>query len=633
MKKKIAVFANGWNSENLENFMNGVMKGLPPQSADLFMFLSYASYASNEVDRKSESCIYDLPNLKKYDGAIIFGAGLNFPEVIEDISKRCMDARIPVVSMGVKKPGFVYIGVDNFIGMKSLCSHIIEQHGVKSIKFVAGSAENEDSNARLTAVKTAMEEHGLKFDDKDVFYSNWETREATDYVEKLVKSDELPDALVCANDPLALAISIKLEELGKSAPEDVILTGFDYLFESQVFYPSIASVDQDFESMGAKAASMLMSLFNKEKIYTTWISPCRFIPGESCGCKNCRNEEELRHKALRMAYTTRVLNGYKRGRMDAMAFATLDSDKYSNLSEKLRNVFERSNGREGDTFYILMDPLFASLAYDSVDTLPKYSFNEQMDIITAKTNSKPVTDIDFDDDDLIPGYDESGDNHVYTFMPIYLQSFVCGYMVFRDLLEYFGDTTFEEFHKTFNNTLERYRQSLQVNALNSRLSELMQKDPLTGVRNRTAFEECKTNIDMSIMAGDCADYSVAMFDINNLKIVNDELGHEFGDVYIKNCCRFICESFKHSPVFRIGGDEFVALISNDDYLHREKLLSGFRKNMKDISADVPLIDRISIASGMSDLIQGKDCSIGDALTRADALMYENKVIMKNGNVR
>jgi GGDEF domain-containing protein len=54
-----------------------------------------------------------------------------------------------------------------------------------------------------------------------------------------------------------------------------------------------------------------------------------------------------------------------------------------------------------------------------------------------------------------------------------------------------------------------------------------------------------------------------MFDLNDLKHINDRYGHERGDEYIVNCCRLICQVFKHSPVFRIGGDEFVALLRGE----------------------------------------------------------------------
>ena len=82
VKKRIAVFANGWNAENLSNFMMGLEKSAKPESMDFFVFLSFASYGYNELNRKAEALVYELPDLKSFDALIIFGPGLNFQDVI-----------------------------------------------------------------------------------------------------------------------------------------------------------------------------------------------------------------------------------------------------------------------------------------------------------------------------------------------------------------------------------------------------------------------------------------------------------------------------------------------------------------------------------------------------------------------
>ena len=115
-------------------------------------------------------------------------------------------------------------------------------------------------------------------------------------------------------------------------------------------------------------------------------------------------------------------------------------------------------------------------------------------------------------------------------------------------------------------------------------------------------------------------------------MINDMYGHEKGDTYIKNSCRLICNTFKHSPVFRIGGDEFVSIAQNDDYEKRHELLSGMREHMKVLKEkgdSVPLTERISIASGMAEYDRTLDEDFSSIFKRADELMYENKYNMKN----
>ena len=120
-----------------------------------------------------------------------------------------------------------------------------------------------------------------------------------------------------------------------------------------------------------------------------------------------------------------------------------------------------------------------------------------------------------------------------------------------------------------------------------------------------------------------------MFDVNNLKLVNDSMGHDAGDDYLIRACKLICNVFKHSPVYRIGGDEFVAILSGEDYDNRKELLNKLNSLMSPYSDKAPLpSDYISVACGISEYIYPRDCSIVDIIKRADEKMYEVKAEMK-----
>ena len=150
------------------------------------------------------------------------------------------------------------------------------------------------------------------------------------------------------------------------------------------------------------------------------------------------------------------------------------------------------------------------------------------------------------------------------------------------------------------------------------------KDALTNVRNVNAYTEVKEKIEKDIKEGKAPDFGVAVFDLNNLKLVNDTLGHEAGDKYIQDSCQMICSIFKHSPVFRIGGDEFVAILYNDDYRYREALLSHF-KEMVDKNQ---IVGGPVIAAGISLYDSGNDTRFDDVFTRADSTMYTRKRELK-----
>ena len=148
---------------------------------------------------------------------------------------------------------------------------------------------------------------------------------------------------------------------------------------------------------------------------------------------------------------------------------------------------------------------------------------------------------------------------------------------------------------------------------------------MTGVRNRSAYESYMLSLKDRVASGDSAETAFVMFDLNDLKVVNDTYGHEIGDEYIKNGCALICETFSHSIVFRIGGDEFFSVLWGRDFDNREKLLERFKKELASkASADLSPQDKVSIACGMITYDSKTGESVDDALKRADEAMYEDK---------
>lgn len=152
-------------------------------------------------------------------------------------------------------------------------------------------------------------------------------------------------------------------------------------------------------------------------------------------------------------------------------------------------------------------------------------------------------------------------------------------------------------------------------------------DELTGVRNKNAFKEYSESIENKLKNG-VKDYrfAIIMCDMNDLKLINDTRGHNFGDEAIQRTSRMICNIFAHSPIFRIGGDEFVIILNDRDYDNREVLL----ENLKEESS----INRRSrsgpvVACGMAVYEPETDDDFSKVFERADKAMYENKKKVKS----
>ena len=154
--------------------------------------------------------------------------------------------------------------------------------------------------------------------------------------------------------------------------------------------------------------------------------------------------------------------------------------------------------------------------------------------------------------------------------------------------------------------------------------KLAYKDTLTGVKNYNAYFEAEQDINERIENGELKEFGVLVFDVNGLKTMNDTYGHEAGDRLLQDACRMICKTFKHSPVFRIGGDEFVALLEGQDYENRESLLHDF-----DSQVEMNLQNGTTVvASGLDTFRSSEDKTYRQVFERADARMYERKSILK-----
>lgn len=161
----------------------------------------------------------------------------------------------------------------------------------------------------------------------------------------------------------------------------------------------------------------------------------------------------------------------------------------------------------------------------------------------------------------------------------------------------------------------------QVNDLN----KLVYFDKLTSVRNKGGFDVHLNDIQSRIDGGGQVEFGIVILDCNNLKQINDQYGHDKGDVYLQTASRLICRVYKFSPVFRIGGDEFAVILQNEDYRNRSSLIELFKRNEAMVTAAAENEwDKVSVAIGMADYEPQVHQTVDDVVREADQKMYENK---------
>ncbi|MCR5177642.1 MAG: substrate-binding domain-containing protein [Lachnospiraceae bacterium] len=630
-KKKIAIFAIGWCCEILGQFLRGMKAELSDKETDMFLFLCYPLMVDTEAAQHGQLNIFNLPDLKNFDGVVIFASSINYIATMQELFERCRKLDVPVIVQGTKYGGYNTLSSDNYTATRILCEHLLDKHGVKDIIFFGGSENSYDSVIRLKAIQDVLEERGVTDYIREIFYTEWENARVNKYLIEHCADEnwKVPDAFICANDGLAMQTCTSLSDHGYTVPDDVKVTGFDHIDESQVFYPAICSVDQLFENTGRICAELWYDLSRGIKRDKDIETPCEFIPGESCGCSDIYNNDDIRREAGRAAFFARAQNNYFSRKLNAIDNTILGSESYEEFRRQLNAMYTADHDYEGDTFHFLLDSRFGLSLHNSDIHMMTTGYSGHMDVIYSTEDGVPYGSDSFSSKELIPGYTGTGPCHLYTFLPIHSGDDAYGYVVFQDQIEKIYNHILQTYQDRLSMAMDKFRRALCLNLLNEQLWDLMKKDPLTNVSNRIAYEAKERELQAEIEIDGNEGFAIAMFDINDLKTVNDTLGHDAGDMYIIRCCRLICRIFSHSPVYRMGGDEFLAVLTGDDFRKRAVLAAKLKRYMSNVVHQDPTDQTfISIACGLADYDPSTDSFVEDVVKRADTEMYRNKREMK-----
>ena len=187
-------------------------------------------------------------------------------------------------------------------------------------------------------------------------------------------------------------------------------------------------------------------------------------------------------------------------------------------------------------------------------------------------------------------------------------------------LEYNGRDEVGTLTRTFKRMAEHMK--AHISDLNKRVFV----DALTSVRNKGAFTAYIEDMQKKLTENPSDnEFAIGVFDCDDLKTVNDRYGHDKGDIYLKTATRLICKVFQHSPVFRIGGDEFAVVLRNDDFKNRDELIDKFDADAAEICAAAKNAwEKVHVAMGFAIYDPKQDHSVVDTVRRADKVMYENK---------
>lgn len=176
----------------------------------------------------------------------------------------------------------------------------------------------------------------------------------------------------------------------------------------------------------------------------------------------------------------------------------------------------------------------------------------------------------------------------------------------------------------FADALRKERDCFRKNS--SQINDIAYRDPLTGVGNSAAYREAVMKLNGKIRKS-IPKFTVIVFDINNLKKVNDGYGHNFGDILITSASKLIRDTFEPNGIYRIGGDEFCVILEDDNASMYNELLNDFAKSVERFNNSAQARLPVSVASGYSQYTSDDD-NYMSVFRRADSAMYHNKEEMK-----
>lgn len=248
---KIAVLIGGILYDSQKSLLEGIMDYAKEEGMNVFVFTCGGDVYTMNDHNLGEFQIYNLPDLTAYDGVIVAPNTIQNESVVEDLKKKLASLSAPVISIDAKLEDFVSFEVDNQKSMYDMTEHVITVHGRRKLLYVSGPDENLESTLRLQGFRECVAACGLAENDCSIYVGDFWVSSGKAAVEQYFEQlGDAPEAVICANDYMAIGAVDALREHGLCVPEQVIVTGYDNSTEGQCYIPRITSIRKPLYEMG-----------------------------------------------------------------------------------------------------------------------------------------------------------------------------------------------------------------------------------------------------------------------------------------------------------------------------------------------------------------------------------------------
>ena len=634
MQKNIAVLMTALDSDGQSESLKGIEEYAKSHDCNVAVFLWFTGAFEKDKHNAGEINIVNLPDLNLYDGVILFSNTLHMKNNKERIEELMADLTCPLVTIGCEIEGAPQIRTDSYGAMRELVEHYVVDHSMRRIHFVKGIEGNSDAEERFRAYVDVLTEHNIPVLQECISQGDFYVTGGELAAREILNSGlPFPEAIVCANDIMAITICDILTEEGYRVPEDVVISGYDYTLEGLNHKPRITTVRCRFRKTGETACRMLLDRMEGRPCEEKVLLPDEVIYGESCGCHGRReaDEEQRQRTACGMEVAQRIFIH----QMIKLEKNLIESSDYDHWLEAMKEFIQQINPRE---FYFCANEDFVEKVFETggieqedMDEEERLAYSPKMNVILAYQNGMFRNRAPFPSEYGFDGmFQTAEEGKVYIFSPLHYQDRNFGYFVFVDSTFPVGNQMYISWLISMGNAIENIRkQSLLRNAM-KRLDEMYIKDSLTGAYNRFGMERFFTELKHKCMMSKQL-LQVSFTDIDGLKLINDKYGHEEGDRIISAAADILQKKAKKSYVVRYGGDEFIVIGT----VSSEKEIEDYWKRVEEeiikYNEQSDKKAQLSISYGYQVFKVDATTYLEDCIRVTDNRMYSNKNRKKEQN--
>lgn len=628
-KKVIAVCMARFDGVDQVDFLQAFEKVCDKYGYKIFLFSSSVDFTA-DMSEEAEQLIYDLLEPRCFEAVVILTDSFRRPQTPEKIAKKVVQSNVLCFSFNTQYEGAVTVRFDSSGGFEQVVRHIVEFHGKKNVNYISGTAGNPFAEDRLETYKRVLKENNIPIEEDRIGYGNFWEEPTAEVMDKFLASKKKIDAIICANDFMAMEVCRKLREANIRVPEDILVSGYDGVELEKYHHPRLATAYQDMEECAEKIAGAIMASLNGVEPPKEFSLPIKFREGQSCGCCPLGLSEEQKQATLISSYEAHRHLRVVESNMYILFDKTEILTAAPTLGDVWGDFYYLSTRLVNSDFDLIINDDFLNEEMELWPSLKPYDgktvfnyFTEEMRTPISIRNEKLFIGGSIQKAELIPNMDDVVEKPgCLLIAPIHVQGSSIGYCA--------CNTDFQSMNfflmLTYINNLGQVLQGHK-----SRLDQqnLYSMDQLTKLLNRKGFyRHMEERMSAAVLAQ--KPVCVISLDMNGLETINDTYGHKEGDFALAKIGEAISEAVGDEGVStRFGGDEFAIAFTGDDAEARCSVVIGeIREKLEKFNELGIKPYKLSASIGSACYIPDRVESLERFLMEADKKMYKNKAMFK-----